>query len=82
MFEEPHNYVENILKFKQLSKDRRKKLIEDVKQEISFLEKVISGRIKVRETEIGDPDFNVRLKYQKQSLLLELEKRIKNYPPN
>jgi len=23
-----------------------------------------------------------RLKYQKQSLLLELEKRIKNYPPN
>lgn len=68
MFEEPHNYVENILKFKQLSKDRRKKLIEDVKQEISFLEKVISGRIKVRETEIGDPDFNVRLKYQKQIL--------------
>ena len=68
MFEEPHNYVENILKFKQLSKDRRKKLIEDVKKEISFLEKVISGKNKVRETEIGDPDFNARLKYQKQIL--------------
>ena len=66
MLEEPYYYVEEVLQFRKITKDKRKQHIQETKKQVEFYEKVISGRIKVCQQ--SDPDFNVLLKYNKKLL--------------
>jgi len=76
MLEEPHYYVNEVLKFDKQTKERRKQLIEEQKKDVAFLKRVLSKQEKVRELEKGEPDFSVRLKYAEQILTIM---EIRNY---
>ena len=62
MIEEPNFYVNEVLKFDKQTKERRKQLIEEQKKEIAFIKRVMNKQEKVRELEVGEPDFSIRLK--------------------
>lgn len=76
MIEEPNFYVNEVLKFDKQTKERRKQLIEEQKKEIAFIKRVMNKQEKVRELEVGEPDFSIRLKYAQQILSIM---EIKNY---
>ena len=76
MIEEPHYYVNEVLKFDKQTKERRKQLIEEQKKDVAFLKRVLTKQEKVRELEKGELDFTIRLKYAQQVLSIM---EIKNY---
>ena len=74
MIEEPNFYVNEVLKFDKQTKERRKQLIEEQKKEIAFIKRVMNKQEKVRELEVGEPDFSIRLKYAQQFLsIMEIQ---------
>jgi len=66
MLEEPYYYVEEVLQFRKITKEKRKQHIQETKKQVEFYEKVLSGKIKV--CQFSDPDFNVMLNYNKKLL--------------
>lgn len=68
MFTEPHEYIEDVLKFNKVTKEKRKFLIDKQIRIIKRLKDIIAGKIKPRDDECFDPDFKVRLHYEQQVL--------------